>query len=360
MIQNNNIPLHQHYQMLLYNPALADELLDLLNPDDKKRWFVIVGAHKNSGGSLEKCISWSLSRSYNDETQVRNAHDNYSGTADILTLIRFAEEQKLGIEANTMLCNNSKTTYCRKVLVPDKVQDEKIVINAQAMLEFYTNHHRDLSAEQLIEELASRSTIPIDPTGGIVDTLAMLSLYDDRDNISIPKDNMDVSYLSLLVVEDWKKLIAQSKPMNQFFVPNVHVDEERLTKKGKLSWRADACYPVRKYAIIEMDEMEISDQLRLYIRLIDEGCCPTAITYSGSKSVHALFPVSSEEEHAKLYQLLVPCGADSHCKNAGRLSRMPGSIRPIPVGTKPSNDLQRKYMMPDGKGVMQKLLYMNK
>ena len=97
--------------------------------------------------------------------------------------------------------------------------------------------------------------------------------------------------------------------------------------------RGDGCVAAYRFAVAESDTMTLEDQLAFWA-----GCSslPVAmLTFSGSKSIHALLRVDcrdaeewDREVAGKLFPgYLIPLGMDPACKNPARLSRVPGHYR---------------------------------
>lgn len=116
--------------------------------------------------------------------------------------------------------------------------------------------------------------------------------------------------------------------------------------------RGDGCVASFRFAVAESDSMNLEDQLAFW-----RGCAslPVAmLTFSGSKSIHALLRVdcadAAEWEDKIAGELfpgfLVPLGMDAACGNPARLSRMPGFLR---CDTKQTQKCL--YLAPLGKAV---------
>ncbi|NLH91958.1 MAG: AAA family ATPase [Atopobium sp.] len=93
-----------------------------------------------------------------------------------------------------------------------------------------------------------------------------------------------------------------------------------------------------RYVLVECDDLPIDEQLRLIADL--NLPCP-AIIFSGGKSVHAIVRIDAkdaEEYKERVRRLYDVCKAnglsvDESCKNAGRLTRLPGATRADEVQT---------------------------
>jgi hypothetical protein len=196
-----------------------------------------------------------------------------------------------------------------------------------------------LDAATLEKELLARSNPMPQGNSGAGDMLAMLGMFRPADILAFPANTYDVKSASRDTVSGWQGRLLSGETPREFFIPNPHTGLEGTTQDGKPSWRADACF-TRRYVVIEFDSMLLDDQMRLWLSLIDSGFRPTCLTFSGSKSVHALIPAMTEAEVTTIFNLFLPLGADPHTKNVGRLTRTPGAIRM-------------------DKGTVQRLLYMN-
>lgn len=136
-------------------------------------------------------------------------------------------------------------------------------------------------------------------------------------------------------------------------IPNPLTGNSAPKRSGDgTTMRGDGCVAAYRFAVAESDSMSLEDQLSFWA-----GCpsLPVAmLTFSGSKSIHALLRVdcvdAAEWESRIAGELfpgfLVPLGMDAACKNPARLTRMPGFNR---TDTK---QIQRcVYLAPEGKAV---------
>jgi len=100
--------------------------------------------------------------------------------------------------------------------------------------------------------------------------------------------------------------------------------------------RGDANVREYRYCVVEFDDLGREDQIRFW----SAARLPiVALIDSGNKSIHAWLQVSKlarvrtldewdEQIKLRLYEkLLIPLGVDPQCKNASRLSRLPGHFR---------------------------------
>lgn len=79
---------------------------------------------------------------------------------------------------------------------------------------------------------------------------------------------------------------------------------------------------------------ELEKQAGFWMEMLDKGMPIVSLTYSGSKSIHALFRVNvpdaatwKREIDGKIYPIFCKMGADPANKNPSRLSRMPMALR---------------------------------
>lgn len=125
-----------------------------------------------------------------------------------------------------------------------------------------------------------------------------------------------------------------------FIIPNPVDGEEHDTANGKPSRRCDEAVARHAYAVAEMDGMPLADQFRFWTAWRNtpalQGNLPiAAIVFSGKKSLHAWLRVDAESRgewkrqvYGELFgKILIPLGCDRTCRNASRLSRLPGFVR---------------------------------
>ncbi len=116
--------------------------------------------------------------------------------------------------------------------------------------------------------------------------------------------------------------------------------------------RGDACIAAHRFVVAEMDGVPIEEQLAFW-RVVP-NLPVAALIHSGGKSIHAWIRVDcadAEEWKNEIQDWLFPCfleplGVDGACKNASRLSRLPGHYRTD------KGQIQRLlYLAPEGKAV---------
>ncbi len=140
-------------------------------------------------------------------------------------------------------------------------------------------------------------------------------------------------------VEEWVARLAKGAKIPPFLCVNPLKQGGGMTAGGKPSPRCDDAVAVYRHTVAEMDDMPLADQLAFWRGLEFTGV--VTLTYSGSKSLHAVLRVdmASREEWNRdirdglFSKLLIPLGCDKTCVNPSRLSRLAGSIRADKGGT---------------------------
>ncbi len=143
----------------------------------------------------------------------------------------------------------------------------------------------------------------------------------------------------------------------EHIIPNPLTGEQGAKKTdGKLSYRADACIADFRFAVLESDKLEKTQQIWFWAGV---KLPIAALIDSGGKSIHAWIRIDAASEtewtervEEKLFDILKalrvdgePC-IDTSCKNEARLSRTPGHFR------KERKQWQRVlYLAPEGRPV---------
>jgi hypothetical protein len=119
------------------------------------------------------------------------------------------------------------------------------------------------------------------------------------------------------------------KAPGPYIIPNPLDGCEHDTKSGTRSRRCDAAVAVRRFVVVEFDEMSLPDQLSFWWGTT----LPVAVLiHSGNKSIHAWIRIEGatnpdETVRVMFDEILIPAGADSTTRNPARLSRVPGHWR---------------------------------
>lgn len=140
---------------------------------------------------------------------------------------------------------------------------------------------------------------------------------------------------------DWRAAFRSGERLPALLIANPLTGREARTKEGKLSFRCGACVAARRHVLVEFDAMPLEEQARFWAGVIASRTLPLqALTFSGGKSLHGLVridaPTPQEWEH-RIDKLLFAVAnpeappeyqADRACRNADRLTRLPGATRP--------------------------------
>lgn len=132
-------------------------------------------------------------------------------------------------------------------------------------------------------------------------------------------------------IEDWHR--GEGVPPH--VVPNPLSGEQAQASNGNPSYRCDAAVSAWRFVLIEFDDLSIEAQAGRICWMLDQGWAIACVIHSGGKSLHAWFRVNlasadawQQEVHNELFpRYLIPMGADRACRNASRLSRLPGAMR---------------------------------
>jgi hypothetical protein len=135
-------------------------------------------------------------------------------------------------------------------------------------------------------------------------------------------------------------------------IPNPLTGKSAPKKSGEgTTLRGDACVSSYRLVVVEHDRLPLADQLAFWMAA---PLPVVALIFSGKRSVHGWVRVDCadsgewvREVEQKLFpEYLTPMGFDPACRNASRLSRMPGHLRPD------TGQMQRcLYLAPNGKAV---------
>ena len=139
---------------------------------------------------------------------------------------------------------------------------------------------------------------------------------------------------SVLERDDWIYRFANHEYLPPLFCPNPLKAGGGVSAAGKTSIRCDDAVSVFRHAVAEFDGLSLADQILFWMGWGLDAV--TAVTFSGSKSLHTLLRVdcTSREEwdrgvkNGLFRQRLIPLGCDGACKNPSRLTRLAGACRP--------------------------------
>ena len=139
--------------------------------------------------------------------------------------------------------------------------------------------------------------------------------------------------------DEWIDRFMGGEPIPPLLCANPLKPGGGMTAGGKPSPRCDDAVAVFRHAVAEFDGMPLAEQFAFWMGWGLDAV--TAVTFSGSKSLHVLLRVeaASREEWGKavrggLYaRRLIPLGCDGACANPARLTRLAGARRADKGGT---------------------------
>lgn len=134
--------------------------------------------------------------------------------------------------------------------------------------------------------------------------------------------------------QEQQRMIADLGDRYPFFIINPVTGDP--DEKGSL--RSNASVKEYRYLVVESDSLPLAQQIPLMFGL---GLKPVSMTFSGSKSIHALLKVAdipggeSVQDQATwdaivkkdFFAQVAPLGFDKATSNPARLSRLPGMFR---------------------------------
>ncbi len=163
--------------------------------------------------------------------------------------------------------------------------------------------------------------------------LLIKSLYKPNDYLFLG----DIFDKGVMKARQWAKQIKYLRSKPPHIIPNVLTGDEHKLSNGKLSKRCDAAVKKFRFALVEFDNMNRSDQLLFWSGWIQTPKLPkvACLIDSGNKSIHAWLEVKQPDREAwdreikeNLFEkCLIPLGVDPATRNPSRLSRLPGHKR---------------------------------
>ena len=205
------------------------------------------------------------------------------------------------------------------------------------------------------EDIINLSPVPIDWPENETGWRVLDALYGDDEYLFIgDRYQPGVIGQTIRRKQDWVgELKKHKEPQSPHIMANPLSGKPALKKSGDGdTLRGDLCIASHRFVVAEFDQISIDDQLAFWYSV--KYLPVAALIHSGNKSIHAWLRVNcvnseewGQEIENKLFPgFLAPLGLDPACKNASRLSRMPGHRR---------NDtglIQRcLYLAPQGKAV---------
>ena len=198
----------------------------------------------------------------------------------------------------------------------------------------------DKGAGASFETLAASSpvSIPAEPSGQTC--LFLKTLYRAAEHLFCgERFRTGTPGADIQACGEWVRLIGGGKlDAPALICGNPLTGRPGLTKEGKPSYRCAACVATYRFALMEFDALGLADQCAFWAGVISSGVLPVrSLTFSGGKSIHGLVEVGAKDADAwglALDKLLCATAnpaaprehqADRACRNADRLSRLPGA-----------------------------------
>jgi len=167
------------------------------------------------------------------------------------------------------------------------------------------------------------------------DALAVLSLYNADECLFLGTQYGE----AVKPVSVWRQEIeGRQEATMPHIIPNPVTGRQHPGKSGKPSYRCDNAICSFRFVIVEFDTLSKPDQFAFWHTVIRRNLLNVALLMdSGGKSLHAWVSINLQNEavwdkevRAKLYGkagVLTTLGADNHCQNPSRLSRLAGHYR---------------------------------
>lgn len=160
--------------------------------------------------------------------------------------------------------------------------------------------------------------------------LALRAAIPDNEIVCVQSFNNDPPPQAAKSVGEWLK---HSDAPGQFICINPLKDAAGVLKEREdgsvcRSVRCLANISRRLYIVVEFDSHDMGTQLRIHAWL--SLFLPLLLlVHSGRRSVHGWYyvPGMSDEEVQALFSFLKLLGVDGACKDASRLTRLPGAVR---------------------------------
>ncbi len=298
----------------------------------EKTWFPIAGAAKASGGEAVYHIfeQRSLVGKYKDKNQIRRAWDNATAFS-FGTLIKFALDE--GVNLNALPFDNSGNytpppVHTRLQPKPELTSSDTF----QAVVKNY------LGCDEC--DLYERSPFKLEwnyENECYKDADTVLQYCFKPDEFIFVGKN-DTGNSGVQSVKKWRETISKNKR-----VPNSHIIANPLSGKAfeiivngkpKMTKRSNANVSAFRFAVLEMDERPLSEQVAFWVYAIEHRWPIALIVYSGGKSIHGWLSInckSSEQWETEIKdtfkRVLVPLGFDPATATIARLSRLAGFFR---------------------------------
>jgi len=183
--------------------------------------------------------------------------------------------------------------------------------------------------------ISAKSPWPVDGQPWEVTCRFLNALYGKEELLFIGDDKVPgVLGDSICSSDEWKSRLMSVRDVPWPKIIMNPLTGEPAPKRGGegMTLRGDACVSSYRLVLLEMDSVPIEDQLAFWA----VASLPiVALIHSGGKSLHGWVRVSCadarewevEIKNRLFPQVFEPLGFDGACKNAARLSRLPGHWR---------------------------------
>lgn len=187
------------------------------------------------------------------------------------------------------------------------------------------------------QEMIDRVVLQYDPLFDLNPTTtpeeALPGLFNPEDQICFGQSVTSAAIATIATVK-------QYAPRMQFIVPNPMRGPYGTTKDGKPSPRCLDNVLVRRYVVVEMDDVELGkDNQARIIHCLSTMNPLVMVVDSGGKSLHAWFWVEElpRAEQMRFFGVAAALGADTSKWDASSWVRMPGGVRPTNPGERQQN-----------------------
>lgn len=181
-----------------------------------------------------------------------------------------------------------------------------------------------------IDDLMAMSPVRVDEDCRKQTSAFLLALFKPDELVCCGETGSSI----VLSCADWCQRFKNREWTPPLVIVNpLKPDGGRRKSDGAPSMICDDAVSVFRHAVVEFDNMPLENQVNLLIGVGLEAV--TAITFSGGKSLHAVFRVDAENlvewdqvVRGDLFRrLMVPLGCDPQCQNPARRTRLAGALR---------------------------------
>lgn len=194
------------------------------------------------------------------------------------------------------------------------------------------------------KSLIASSPVAIPDANAAQTDLFLATLYSP-DELLFCGNRTDAGIIgkNIMTAEQWRNRFPGNGTHTppELFIINPLTGKVGRRQDGETSFRCSETVAVRKYFLVEFDAMPLIDQFRFWGGVIASCTLPLkSLTFSGSKSLHGIIELQIDnnlEQWRVAVDKILSCicndkalpeyRADGACRNADRLSRLPGAWR---------------------------------